>query len=132
LPPSFCSCCYSNTVWSSTSVAKARRARSTKLLRNAFSSSGVNVGFPNGCGIATVGTIRFAPTVLLIGTMVHICTTGNPARSISLTIAAPQRVQVPHVEVRITASTPAARRSSAMLRPYLAALATAVPFPTVA
>jgi hypothetical protein len=28
---------------------------------------------------------------------------GSPARSSSLTIVAPQRVQVPHVEVKITA-----------------------------
>ena len=50
-----------------------------------------------------VGTIRFAPTVMEMGVTVHICTTGMPARSISLTIVAPQRVQVPHVLVMITA-----------------------------
>lgn len=87
---------------------------------------------PRGWGIATAGTIRLAPTVSEIGTMVHICTTGKPARSISFTIAAPQRVHVPHVEVRITALTPDSFRSAAMAAPYLAALATEVPFPTVA
>jgi len=40
-----------------------------------------------------------------------MCTTGNPALSISLTSVAPQRVQVPHVEVNITASTPSAINS---------------------
>lgn len=55
--------------------------------------------------MATVGTIRFAPTVNEIGVTVHMCTTGRPARSISFTNVAPQRVQVPHVEVRITAAT---------------------------
>ena len=52
-----------------------------------------------------VGTIRFAPTVREIGVTVHMCTTGKPALSISFTIVAPQRVQVPQVEVSITAET---------------------------
>ena len=56
-----------------------------------------------GWGIAMVGTIRLAPTVMEIGVTVHICTTGIPARSISFTIVAPQRVQVPQVLVMITA-----------------------------
>ena len=54
------------------------------------------------------GTILFAPTVREIGTTVQICTTGIPALSISFTNVAPQRVQVPQVEVRTTASTPSA------------------------
>lgn len=54
------------------------------------------------------GTILLAPTVMEIGVTVQTCTTGMPALSISLTIVAPQRVQVPHVEVRITAPTPSA------------------------
>lgn len=58
--------------------------------------------------MAMVGTILLAPTVMEIGVTVHIWTTGMPALSISLTIVAPQRVQVPQVEVMITASTPAA------------------------
>jgi hypothetical protein len=49
-----------------------------------------------------VGMIRLAPTVKEIGTMEHIWTTKIPARSISLQIVAPQRVQVPQVEVRMT------------------------------
>jgi len=82
--------------------------------------------------MATAGTMRLAPTVSEIGTIVHICTTGKPAFSISLTIAAPQRVQVPHVEVSMTASTPELLKSVAMAAPYFAALATEVPLPTVA
>lgn len=50
------------------------------------------------------GTIRLAPTVSDMGVMLHRCTAGIPARSISFTIVAPQRVSVPHVEVRIAAS----------------------------
>jgi hypothetical protein len=53
--------------------------------------------------MAMAGTILLAPTVMEMGVTVQICTTGIPARSISLTIVAPQRVQVPHVEVRMTA-----------------------------
>lgn len=75
--------------------------------------------------------MRFAPTVIEIGTTVHICTTGSPARSISLTIVAPQRVQVPQVEVRITASTPSCFNSVAIWDANRLALATEVPLPTV-
>ncbi len=53
--------------------------------------------------MATLGTMRLAPTVCEIGTIEQTCAVGMPARSSSLTIVAPQRVQVPHVEVRITA-----------------------------
>ena len=52
-----------------------------------------------------LGTIRLAPTVWEMGTMEQTCTVGIPARSSSLTIVAPQRVQVPQVEVRMTACT---------------------------
>ncbi len=40
-----------------------------------------------------------ASTVIEIGVTVHMCTTGMPALSISFTIVAPQRVQVPQVDV---------------------------------
>ncbi len=51
----------------------------------------------------TPGTILLAPIVLEMGVTVAICTTGIPTLSISFTIVAPQRVQVPQVEVKITA-----------------------------
>ena len=78
-----------------------------------------------------MGTILFAPTVREIGTTVHMCTTGIPALSISFTIVAPQRVQVPQVEVKITASTPSATNFCAYSFANPTALATAVPLPTV-
>lgn len=81
--------------------------------------------------MATVGTILFAPTVSDIGVTVHICTAGMPARSISFTIVAPQRVQVPHVEVSITASTPSAFSLAANSAAYALDAATEVPLPTV-
>jgi hypothetical protein len=46
--------------------------------------------------------------------MVHICATGISSLSISLLIAAPQRVLDPQVEVRITPLTPAAFRRAAI------------------
>ena len=77
-------------------------------------------------------TILLAPTVMEIGVTVQMWTTGSPALSISLTIVAPQRVQVPHVLVRITASTPSAISLFAISAAYAFADATAVPLPTVA
>ena len=81
--------------------------------------------------MATAGTMRFAPTVCEIGTIVQICTTGIPNASIALTIVAPQRVQVPQVEVRITASTPSAFNFCEYSAANAFADATDVPFPTV-
>ena len=80
--------------------------------------------------MAIVGTIRFAPTVREMGTIVHMCTTGS-LRSISFSIDAPHRVQVPQVDVRIAASTPAFLSSSPISRPNFSANATAVPVPVV-
>ncbi len=82
--------------------------------------------------MATLGTMRLAPTVCEIGTIEQTCAVGMPARSSSLTIVAPQRVQVPHVEVRITAWTPTLTSSAAISRPYSSARATEVALPTVA
>ncbi len=82
--------------------------------------------------MATAGTMRFAPTVRDMGTIVHTCTAGSPARSSSFTIVAPQRVHVPQVDVSITAWTPSAISSPAIVRANLLALATEVPLPTVA
>ncbi len=61
-----------------------------------------------------VGTILLEPTVLAIGSKLAIVTIVMPFLSISLFIVAPQRVQVPQVAVRITASTPAVTNSSAI------------------
>ena len=83
----------------------------------AFSSSGDSSGSPSGWGMATLGTMRLAPTVFEIGTIEQICAVGMPACSNSLTIVAPQRVQVPHVEVSITAWTPTFTNSVAISWP---------------
>lgn len=48
------------------------------------------------------GTMRLAPTDRPMDTRLQMRTAGIPARSSSFTIVAPQRVPVPHVEVKIT------------------------------
>jgi hypothetical protein len=50
---------------------------------------------------------RREPTSFATGIIVQICVTGILSFSISLLIAAPQRVLDPQVEVRITPVTPA-------------------------
>ena len=78
-----------------------------------------------------MGTIRLAPTDSDIVVIVDICTIGVPYRSISLTIVAPQRVQVPQVDVSITPSTLASVNSAPIAVPNSLALLTAVPVPVV-
>ena len=78
-----------------------------------------------------VGTIRFAPTDCEIVVIVAIWTIGIPYFSISFTIVAPQRVQVPQVEVSITPSTPASFNSFPISSPKTIEFPTAVPVPVV-
>ena len=122
---------FSNTVCSITGVVKATSAFSTIFLLNFFSSTGSKLGFPSGYGIATAGTILLAPTVNEIGTTVQICTTGIPVASIAFTIVAPQRVQVPQVDVNITASTPSEINFIANSLANAFEFLTEVPLPTV-
>lgn len=81
--------------------------------------------------MAIAGTILIAPTVFEIGVTVQICAAGIPILSISLTIVAPQRVQVPQVLVIITPFTSAFFNSLAISFPILVASATDVEFPVV-
>ena len=78
----------------------------------------------------TPSTTRFAPTESEIGVMVAMWTAGIPSRSSSFTIVAPQRVSVPHVEVRMTPST-FPLISFAISCPNIAALSTGMELPTV-
>ncbi len=77
------------------------------------------------------GMTRFAPTVVAMEVMVQSCAVGIPARSSSLVSAAPQRVPVPHVETRSTASTPASFSSSAIASPMFFELSKLVAKPVV-
>lgn len=80
----------------------------------------------------TVGTMRLAPMLKEMGTMVHMCTTGTSAvSSMVLASVAPQRVHVPQVDVRMTPSTCAALSLEPISLPNERALATDVPLPTV-
>lgn len=63
---------YSKWVGSLISVARASTALFTIAFLIIFSSSGFKDGFPTGWGIATVGTIRLAPTDSEIVVMVAI------------------------------------------------------------
>ncbi len=83
----------------------------------ARSSAGERSASPNGWTMPLPGTTRLEPTISATGVIVQMWAVGSPARSSSVAIAAPQRVLVPQVEVRITASTPAARRCAAISRP---------------
>jgi hypothetical protein len=65
------------------------------------------------------GTIRMEPTIRATGGIGQMWAVGMPARSSSLVSAAPQRVLVPHVEVRIAAWTPCPFNSAAIARPIL-------------
>ncbi len=76
-------------------------------------------------------TIRFAPTIVAIVGSDVTNTVGTPARSISFASTDPQRVPVPQVPERSTASTPASLSSAAISRPKRVAEATGVPFPVV-
>jgi hypothetical protein len=60
------------------------------------------------------GIARSEPTSFATGIMVQICVTGISSFSISLLIAAPQRVLEPQVDVKMTPVTPAAFSRCAM------------------
>jgi hypothetical protein len=91
-----------------TSICKVFSARSTSSRLNCLSFSRDNSGFPVGLTMPPEAMARSEPTSLATGIIVQICATGISSFSISLLIAAPQRVLEPHVEVRITPVTPAA------------------------
>lgn len=82
--------------------------------------------------MATAGTIRGAPLAWEMVTMVEIWTVRIPAFSSSFASVAPQRVQVPQLDVTRAACTPFCANSLAIASPNFLALATEVPLPTVA
>jgi hypothetical protein len=114
-----------------TSSCKVLRARRTSSRRNCFSFSGGRSGLPVGLTMPPEGIARSEPTSLATGIMVQICVTGIFSFSISLLIAAPQRVLEPQVEVRITPVTPASFNRPAMSRPIRVAFSTAAWAPPV-
>jgi hypothetical protein len=105
------------TVDVSTGVSRALNALATIWRRNCRSRSGGKLGSPQGWGIETALTIRLAPTCSAIGYIALTTATGTPARSNSLLITAPLRLQVPQVATSKTPSTPSLRRSLAISCP---------------
>jgi len=114
-----------------TSSCKVCRARRTNSRLNAFSLSGGSSGFPVGLTIPPEAIARSEPTSLATGIIVQICVTGISSFSISLLIAAPQRVLEPQVEVRMTPVTPAVFNRCAISWPMRVALSTAAWAPPV-
>ena len=76
-------------------------------------------------------TVRLAPTILATGSAAVICTVGMPAFSNSVVIAAPLRVLVPHVEVRMIASIPNCFAFAAISRPMRLVLESGLANPEV-
>ena len=101
----------------SASLDKLSSAFSTKRRRSFFSSSGEAFASPTTCTIPFPSTTRLPLTILAIGRAEVICTVGIPAFSSSVVIAAPLRVLVPHVDVRMIASTPRRLALSAISLP---------------
>lgn len=77
------------------------------------------------------GTIRLEPIMSAMGVIVVIWTVGIPFRSSSFVITAPQRVLVPQVEVRMTASTPLSFIAATIPRAIFSALSNDVATPAV-
>ena len=115
-----------------TSCCNILSALNTSSLRNSFSFSGDRSGLPVGLIMPPEGMARREPTSLATGIIVQICATGICSFSISLLIAAPQRVLEPQVEVKITPCTPAAFRRAAICSPICVAFSTAAWAPPVA
>lgn len=76
-------------------------------------------------------TVRLEPIILATGSAAVICTVGIPAFSNSVVIAAPLRVLVPHVEVRMIASIPNRLAFAAISRPMRRVLESGLAKPDV-
>ena len=107
------------------------KASITIALLISFSFSGGRDGSPTGWVMARPGTTRFMPNCSAISLNVVIRAVGIPAFSISLLITAPQRVPVPHVDVKMAADTPCFFKSCAMLSPIFLAVSTGIDSPVV-
>ena len=77
------------------------------------------------------GIIRLEPTICATDVIVAICAVGSPAASSSLVSAAPPRVLVPQVEVRMTPDTPSALSCLAIACPIFLIFSTILPLPQV-
>lgn len=101
-------------VGSSTGRVSRPSARVTSASRSSRSSAGERSGSPRTLTIARPRTMRLAPTDCASASRALTWATGIPATSSSLASAAPPRLHDPHVDVKMTPSTPVARRSPAI------------------
>ena len=99
--------------------------------RTAFSACGSRSRSPIGIPTRGAGMIRIEPRIWATDVIEHTWALGIPARSSSFASAAPQRVLVPHVEVRIAPDTPSAFNRSAMPCPIFSLLLTTLARPDV-
>lgn len=103
----------------------------TIFLRSVFSSLKGRFGAPKGYLMLAEVHIRLTPTAVATGVILQTWIAGIPALSNSFTITAPQRVDVPQVEVWITASISWFFTYSAIEEPILRLLAILVIRPVV-
>lgn len=116
---------------SSASVCRDFRASAAISRRIVFSFSASASDLPQGLTISFPCTILGEPPITATGVIAVMWAVGSPARSISLVSAAPQRVLVPQVEVRITAETPSSFSCRAISCPILLAFSIFVATPVV-
>ncbi len=100
-------------------------------LRSAFSSFLPMLSFPRGLMILCAGTILQEPIDCANEAKAHRWTVGRPNLSSSQISVAPQRVLVPHVDVKMAPDTPASFNSSAIALPIFFEWAELVATPTV-
>ena len=89
------------------------------------------LSLPRGFIILGAGIILQDPIDCAIEVMAQMWAVGRPAFSSSRVSVAPQRVLVPHVDVKIAPDTPASLSFSAMALPIFMALAELVATPVV-
>jgi hypothetical protein len=120
------------SVFPAASLRKAFNASAAISRRIVFSASGPALDLPQGLTISLPWTILGEPPITATGVIAVIWAVGSPAFSSSLVSAAPQRVEVPQVEVRMTAFTPASLSCRAISCPILLAFSILVATPVVA
>jgi hypothetical protein len=101
------------------------------MRRISFSFDGESDGSPSGYVMDRPGTILYAPTFSAVGTKEVIMAVAIPVPSISLLIAAPQRVPVPQVAVIMAAVTPSRFKSAARALPIFLATSMDIATPVV-
>lgn len=114
-----------------TDVSRASNALDTIRRRRAFSWLTGKSGLPITQVMELPGMIRGTPIISGTGGIADIMATGMPSCSIIRLIVAPQRLQVPHDEVRIAPVTSFSRSLAVISMANCSARAIGVKLPTV-